>query len=320
LHKYSQNNLTYNTKDARTIALLVRDGRYSFPNIPKGSYANLRNYVSYRERLLKTSSQLTNRLHRAIDIMFPEYTKAFKDITAKTSLHTLKSFPTPASISKLSSEEIVQEWRNVVKSGIGKKKANQLKKLAESSVGLIEGSISLSFEMKSLANQLSSIHEQLDELDNLVEVELKNISYSQMFLDIKGLSTTSVSSIIAEIGDLNLYANGNQLKRLAGYNLRENSSGKHEGETTITKRGRKRLRRVLYNAVFALITQNEAFKQLYNYYRYRKDNPLKFKQAMVALSCKLLRILHGICKTNTKFDPKEVLRGHYINGSISQAA
>ncbi|EGD50583.1 transposase IS116/IS110/IS902 family protein, partial [Thermoanaerobacter ethanolicus JW 200] len=55
------------------------------------------------------------------------------------------------------------------------------------------------------------------------------------------------------------YEHPKQIQKLGGLNLVENSSGKHKGETTISKRGRKRLRRVLFNAVMALVAKNESF-------------------------------------------------------------
>ncbi|EGD50263.1 transposase [Thermoanaerobacter ethanolicus JW 200] len=66
-----------------------------------------------------------------------------------------------------------------------------------------------------------------------------------------------------------------QIQKLGGLNLVENSSGKHKGETTISKRGRKRLRRVLFNAVMALVAKNEEFRELHKYYTTRAQNPLK---------------------------------------------
>nr|WP_006520735.1 transposase [Desulfoscipio gibsoniae] len=58
-----------------------------------------------------------------------------------------------------------------------------------------------------------------------------------------GLKT--VAGLYAEIGDLTGYAHPQQIIRHAGLSLKENSSGQHKGETTITKRGRSRLRAIL---------------------------------------------------------------------------
>jgi len=74
---------------------------------------------------------------------------------------------------------------------------------------------------------------------------------------------------------------------IKGLALVEDSSGKHEGRTIISKRGRKRLRYHLYQAALVLIGQNDEFREVYDYYRTREDNPLKKMQALMAVACKI---------------------------------
>lgn len=49
---------------------------------------------------------------------------------------------------------------------------------------------------------------------------------------------------------------------VAGFELKKNSSGKHKGQTTISKRGRRRLRRVLYHAVLPMLRSNPEFREV----------------------------------------------------------
>lgn len=67
---------------------------------------------------------------------------------------------------------------------------------------------------------------------------------------------------------------------------------KHKGRTSISKRGRRKLRRLLFQAVLPLIRSNEDFREVYTYYSTRKDNPLKGTQAVIAVGCKLIRIFY----------------------------
>ena len=53
---------------------------------------------------------------------------------------------------------------------------------------------------------------------------------------------------------------------MAGLALIEQSSEKHKGETTISKRGRAELRKTLYMAIVSMLKHNDVFKQLYSYY------------------------------------------------------
>nr|WP_244535691.1 IS110 family transposase [Lentibacillus halodurans] len=70
-----------------------------------------------------------------------------------------------------------------------------------------------------------------------------------------------------------------------------NQSGLFKGQTTITKRGRRRLRSILYQVERPLPLHNEGFKQLDHYYRHRSDNPLTGKQSFIALSIKIFYVL-----------------------------
>ena len=88
-----------------------------------------------------------------------------------------------------------------------------------------------------------------------------------------------------------MFTSWHQLRKLAGLNLRENSSGQHKGSTRIGKRRRSPLRALLYRAVFQMVAVNADFKLLHQHFKHRVDNPLKPKQSLIALCGKLIRIL-----------------------------
>ncbi len=67
---------------------------------------------------------------------------------------------------------------------------------------------------------------------------------------------------IPGIGVLNNYDHGQQIIRLAGLNLTENSYVKRKGKTEFSKRGRSRLRGILFRA---MVAKNEEFKALHQY-------------------------------------------------------
>ncbi len=45
----------------------------------------------------------------------------------------------------------------------------------------------------------------------------------------------TVAGFLAEVGDVRRFESPRQIQKLAGLSLRENSSGKHKGQTTISK-------------------------------------------------------------------------------------
>ena len=108
-----------------------------------------------------------------------------------------------------------------------------------------------------------------------------------------------------------LFTSWHQIRKLAGLNLRENSSGKHKGQTRISKRGRARLRALLYQGVFHLVAVNAEFKLLHQHFKTRGDNPLKPKQSLIALCGKLIRILFTIGTRHVDYDPERALGPAY---------
>ena len=112
---------------------------------------------------------------------------------------------------------------------------------------------------------------------------------------------------MAEIGDITRFNGVKPIQKLAGLALVEDSSGKHKGKTIISKRGRKRLRYHLYQGALALVSQNGEFKEVYEYYLTRDRNPLKKMQALMAIACKLLRILYVMMTKGVKYDPGKML-------------
>lgn len=85
-----------------------------------------------------------------------------------------------------------------------------------------------------------------------------------------------------------------------------NDSGKHNGESRISYRGRKRLRYVLYEAAISLAGKNAEFWAIHEYYRTRKENPLKKMQSVAAVACKALRIFYTILTKGVEYDPKKL--------------
>ena len=117
----------------------------------------------------------------------------------------------------------------------------------------------------------------------------------------------SPASFCICLGDSKRLTSPRQIQKLAGLSLRENSSGKHKGQTTISKRGRSKLRAVLFNAAIPLIATNPEFKSLHEYYTTRANNPLKKKQSVIAISCKLIRVFYAILANGVTYDAQKML-------------
>ena len=294
-------------KDARVISRLIQDGRYSEPNLPEGIYAELREGMNMYDQLMKDLQVIQGRVHQWIDRYFPEYTKVFADWEGKASIQVLKMGLFPEEITATDEHQILAEIRKEVKRGIGLKKVQQLKEVASNSIGIKEARSMARMRIQSLMDQYILFHKKLSEIWGMVEALISTIPGVKEMTDIKGIGDITIASFLAEVGDLNDYVHSDQVTKLAGLNLKLATSGKWKGKTVITKRGRPKLRALLYKVILPLVNHNPAFKALHEYYTTRKENPLKKKQSLIALCCKLIRILFTVGKKQVAFSPEKML-------------
>ena len=294
-------------KDPKVIAKLVIEGRYSAPYTPDGVYADLRVLTTNRKRIIRELTQIKNRIARWFAIYFPEYKDVFGDYESQSSMLVLRHACTPEAIVNLGPEGINQLWRNEKLRAVGMKRAMTLWETAKRSIGLKKGTTAAEFEMKMMLEDYDYKMTQLNSIMEEIESLCKKIPESEQLLAIKGIGLITIAGFLAEVGDVRRFESPRQIQKLAGLSLRENSSGKHKGQTTISKRGRSKLRAVLFNAAIPLIATNPEFKALHKYYTTRAQNPLKRKQSVIAISCKLIRVFFAILTKGVTYDPAKMM-------------
>lgn len=55
------------------------------------------------------------------------------------------------------------------------------------------------------------------------------------------------------------------------------------------------------------IGKNDEFRSIHEYYRTRKENPLKKMQSVVAVVCKILRVFYTILTKGVDYDPVKMM-------------
>ena len=294
-------------KDPRVIANLVRDGRYFYTYMPTGVYAELRNVSNRRFVLTEELIRSKNRLQKWIAVYFPEYKGIYTHIDSKGGMLVLKTAPTPVEIVKLGVDGVIQIWKDAKLRGNGHKKAMLIVNAASQSIGLTEGLEEARMEIQDLIEDYELQLKRLEKVNSLIENLCKQIKYVDKLLEIKGVGMITIAGFIAEVGDITRFDNAKELQKLAGLELVADSSGKHNGKTRISKRGRKRLRYLLVQAAVSVIGKNEEFRQIHEYYTTRANNPLKKMQSLIAVACKLIRVFHVILTKGKSYDASKML-------------
>lgn len=141
---------------------------------------------------------------------------------------------------------------------------------------------------------------QIEELDREVEalgVEIvrvgKMLAGVKRLLQVHGMNLLSAISLLAEIGDIDLFETSKQLTAYAGLATSTRQSNETTRHGGITKRGRKRLRTVAISAVLSMVGRTQT--PLMEFYQKKKKEKGSGK-AICATARKLLTIIFVMLK------------------------
>ena len=290
--------------DADTIADMLRSGRFLQTVLPYGVHAELRRSYRHYCHLRTELTQKRNLLTAAVDNLFPEFRRAFKDILGKTAVATLHACASPNLIRKLS----LEDWQSLVYSHYrgrcfkGKKKVWLVYHLAHESVGIPVEEQSLLREITLLLQSLAGIQHQMQTLEADILLYLHQIKGHELLLSVAGIGSITAAGILAELGDMQRFGRIKGPVKLAGINPSEKQSGEFRGKSVMTKKGKTLLRTTLYSAALTLISHNRAFQEYYRGLRNRQLRPLSGMKAIGAVMNKLLRVVYAILKKGTPFN------------------
>lgn len=305
-------------KDAFIIAKLVKDGRYSKIYLPEGIYADLRILSNTRIQLRSKLSAVKNMLVAILDEYFPEFTKVFKNLEGKLATCALYHFPFPEQVMEFGLDGMVFEFKKAVKKGACLKRAKKLLAAAEESIGVTAGAQSAKIRVRSCLDEIEFLRKQMDSIEVEMEKKLEATGIAQYMISFPGIGIVTAAGILGEIGDPKRFESWEQVRKYAGLNLVEDSSGDRQGKTVISKRGRSMLRNILYQAALVMVAKNKEMKLLYHYLTDRKENSLCKKQALVVISIKIIKVILALVNKGQMYDAGKVL-GEYRAAQIKAA-
>jgi len=265
-------------------------------------YADLRSMMECRRRVCKELNQIKNRIQRWLSIYFPEFVKMYCKIDTVSGLIVLENAPLPEDILALGAASLNELWRKSKVKAVGMKKAMSLYEAAKNSVGCSGGN-GARLELRLLLADYRIKMEQYAQIMAEVEKLVEQVPNANKLMEIDGVGLVTIAGFVAEVGDIGRFQSSKQVQKLAGLALRENSSGQNKGQTTISRRGRARLRAVLFQAVMPLVSKNQEFMEIHRYYTTRSKNPLKKKQSLIVLCCKLIRVFYALLTKGSAYDP-----------------
>jgi transposase len=286
-------------KDPRVIADIVCLGHVLSVIVPEGSAAELRTLIHAREEAMRRRTSFFNKIHALLSRIFPELQRVMKSNKSKTLLYLMGNYPLPSMIVSLGVNELTKILQKISRGKLGKQRAEQLFEAAKSSIGITEGTESMVMQLRYFLRAIEHENIYISQLEKKMKSYLDEIPYSHYLLSIKGIGVIITAGLIGEVGDFRKFKTSSEIMKLAGYNLYEISSGEHQGQRRISKRGRHLLRKVLFLAALNVLRSGGILHEKYQSYLHRN---MPKPKAIIAISRKLITIIFALIRDQRDYE------------------
>lgn len=160
--------------------------------------------------------------------------------------------------------------------------------------------------MRSVKRMLAFIDDEMKKLERRIERLYQQHAYLRerrdLLLSVPGVGDITANVVLAEVPSIDMFMNAKQLVAFAGLSPEEKSSGSSiRGKQMISKKGRTRLRSVLYWPAVSASMHNPIIKSFCE--RLESKGKPRMKVLTAAMR-KLLHIIFGVLKSGKPFSAK----------------
>ena len=256
----------------------------------------LKDLGRFRQKTIKQRTRLKIQLTAYLDKVFPELQYFFKSGLHQKSVYALlKEAPTPQAIASMHMTHLAHLLRVSSHGHFDKNDAQQLRVLAQKSVGVSDSALSI--QVTHSIAQIELLDSQLDR----VEAKMADIMKfnDSVIMSIPGIGFVNGGMILGEIGDIHRFSNPSKLLAYAGLDPSVYQSGNFQAKRTrMSKRGSKTLRYALVNAAHNVVKNNATFKA---YYDAKMAEGRSHYNALGHCAGKLVRIIFKMLTDNVEF-------------------
>ncbi|MFA4918999.1 MAG: IS110 family transposase, partial [Thermodesulfovibrionales bacterium] len=286
-------------KDAQTIAQFLLANEKSLSAIAfSQDTQDIKDLSRERESMTVLISGMKNDIKRLLQGTFPELEKLCSPY-GETMLHFLKRFPSARLVR-------AAKQRDIEKALIcPDEKRKRVMVSAEDIIAAAKTSVASSGAAKELilSEKISTLLYLQKKNERITEVLIKTceslmIEELDIIRSIDGVNDITGSTFLAEIGDINKFTSYKHIIAFAGLDPSIHQSGQYVGRSTISKRGNRHLRRIIFLMTLCAVRCKNAFRE---YFLRRKQEGLPPKKAILATSHKLIRVIFAMLSNKTLF-------------------
>ncbi len=276
-------------RDSGWLAELCLNGMIEPSRIFPKEDRELRTLTRAREGLVKNSTQMKNRIHQALESSCIKISSVLTDIFGKSGRHILNGLLEGKSIDEIlkgiKSKRILkkeQDLREAIKNSLDPAKILMIKNYLE---------------------LMENVQSKIQIIDSEILIRINRLKENLgIALSIDGIGFTSASAILAEIGNYKDFKTGEQLASWCGLVPKVSQSADVLVTGNITKQGSKHVRRMLAQVAHAI---SRSRKSKLKTFFLRIQARAGKKKAIVALSRKILCILHHLLMNRERYQENE---------------
>ncbi|MGH7442307.1 MAG: IS110 family transposase, partial [bacterium] len=300
-------------KDAAIIAELAAFGKSrAWPYQPLSEEdAELTYWVGEVDDHERVENFWTGKLEAHLARHWPELTRLI-GLTSVTLLSLIAHYGGPAAL--VADEEARRRLNQWGRGALKNTTLDEILASAGSTCGAAQGRFEVKAAQKCAAQALAALREVKAAKARLEDLGEKNEVICRMS---KGVGRVTACVLWVSLGDPSNYHCGEAYRKAMGLNLKERSSGKHQGQLKITKRGPGIVRRWLYLAALRMV-QNAEVKPWYEAKKVRDKG--RAKGALVGVMRKLALALYATGARGETFDPRRLFPGKALSRPAREAA
>ena len=256
-------------------------------------FKTLKRMFTATRMMVKSKTQFLNELETLLYSANPELEIYRKENTPRWLLLLLQLYPDARSLAAASVDDLVKIPY------LAPGRAQEIINAAKQSVASATDEIT-QITIQSMVSAILNLETLIKKNVKIIQKEMC-VPQVKLLCTLKSLGMFSAIGLLIEIGCIERFPTVKHLVSFFGLHPIFKESGDGKSGVRMSKQGRKKPRAILFMVALNAIQSNPLIRELYH----REMKKGKAKMAAIGVCMhKILRIIYGMLKNNTEFDPE----------------